>query len=594
MKFKKNFSSDKKSKIQTKKIEKKDNIIILPNINQSRLSNSSKSLISERINIVSYLKNTENSRIKKNSKIRIINIEKLNEDTNDSEIKKSNLISLKDQKSKSVNSLLTISQNNQSVSKKLVIPEKSGLIIKKNTDFKFLKSIKEETKKTYLYTLRNKNNPDLIRLIMSSRSQWKEVYPYLTTNYHLKWGASTRNMDFSILNKRKITNHMEYEHELTNKKNLFINLIKYCDVKGINAFDYIPFTVILNYNHTKNIANLKKLCTSSQLYEFNNQSPPFEYQDFFSLGNEKVDIYKYVNQSNLIKFHNSFILKENSYWILKPKDLCGGKLLILIDNLNDIEKYLRKFYDGLSKHTDFLQSNDENEVKSKEKNRFKYRSPVVLLQKYIERPLLYNKRKFDIRIWVLVSHKLEVYVFKEGHLSTSLFEFSIESISKNIHITNYDIQRKYDNFDLENNNEIDFHSFQKYLDSLYKGRTIQKPISIRNDLFPQMKNTISTTFKSVQSIINKKNREYSFVILGYDFLIDDDFKAWLLEINKNPGLSFTSNVTKRLVPRMIDDCIKITIDSIFKSENSDCGKSRFPIEPYSDYDNLWEKVEIMN
>ena len=42
-----------------------------------------------------------------------------------------------------------------------------------------------------------------------------------------------------------------------------------------------------------------------------------------------------------------------------------------------------------------------------------------ILQKYIKRPLLIHKRKFDIRIWALISHDMRLYCFKEAYVRTS-------------------------------------------------------------------------------------------------------------------------------------------------------------------------------
>lgn len=46
-------------------------------------------------------------------------------------------------------------------------------------------------------------------------------------------------------------------------------------------------------------------------------------------------------------------------------------------------------------------------------------------------------------------------------------------------------------------------------------------------------------------------------------MIDEDFNTWLIEVNTNPSLSESSKYLCELVPRMIDDLIKITVDKEF-------------------------------
>ena len=53
--------------------------------------------------------------------------------------------------------------------------------------------------------------------------------------------------------------------------------------------------------------------------------------------------------------------------------------------------------------------------------------------------MLIKKRKFDIRLWVLVTHEYKCYLFKEGYIRMSSREYSLDpSDIENafIHLTN--------------------------------------------------------------------------------------------------------------------------------------------------------------
>ena len=110
-----------------------------------------------------------------------------------------------------------------------------------------------------------------------------------------------------------------------------------------------------------------------------------------------------------------------------------------------------------------------------------------------------------------------------------------------------------------------------------------------------MKNLTKITFKSVGEKLMKMSPVLCFEIFGYDFILDNDFKPWILEINNNPGLGISSPVILKLVPRMLDDAFRLTIDKIFETKySSECidengkYKSKYQLDGFTDEENVFE------
>lgn len=84
---------------------------------------------------------------------------------------------------------------------------------------------------------------------------------------------------------------------------------------------------------------------------------------------------------------------------------------------------------------------------------------------------------------------------------------------------------------------------------------------------------IEMTLKCVDNgKLNPNQRRNTFEIMGYDFMIDEDLKPWLIEVNTNPCLEETSMLLRQILPRMIDDAFKLTIDVAFPAPCQSEGK----------------------
>jgi len=78
-----------------------------------------------------------------------------------------------------------------------------------------------------------------------------------------------------------------------------------------------------------------------------------------------------------------------------------------------------------------------------------------------------------------------------------------------------------------------------------------------------MKKFAADTIKAVSRKIDPQRRHCSFEIFGYDFMIDESMKVWLIEVNTNPCLELSSPLLARLIPSMLENAIKIAIDPLF-------------------------------
>jgi hypothetical protein len=415
-----------------------------------------------------------------------------------------------------------------------------------------------------------------------------------------------------------MANHFEFDSEIYNKKFMFINFLEFCHKNDLNVFDYVPFTLILSFkgkNFKNNFINFKEIFTNIKHLVANDSSHIFKnkskliynYNDLF-----KCDMNNHKYSDNIIFIPTTHYNGKN-YWLLKPTDLSGGKCIKFAESIEGMEKTIKKFYDGIEKdNKKFTTEKAEEEEgpnrtlergnspykekeSKKKKNTRRYISGTVIVQKYIESPLLYYGRKFDIRIWVLIDYNLNVYIFREGHLKTCSTEYSIGSKNKFAHITNYMLQKHNKDFQkFEEGNEVSFKDFQKCLDTEYA----DSKKNVFRDIVPQIKNIIQLTSMSVKEKININDRRFCYVVLGYDFMVDTNFKAWLIEINRNPGMVESSTLIRILIPRMLDEVFRLTLDTVFepKFENNDNNnyKSPFPVDGYSDYENVYEFICNLN
>ncbi|KAM9206900.1 tubulin polyglutamylase TTLL11 [Dugong dugon] len=201
-------------------------------------------------------------------------------------------------------------------------------------------------------------------------------------------------------------------------------------------------------------------------------------------------------------------------------------------------------------------------------------SRPAVVQEYICKPLLIDKLKFDIRLYVLLKSldPLEIYIAKDG-LSRFCTEPYQEPTPKNLHhifmhLTNYSLNIHSGNFvHSDSANTGSKRTFSSILCRLSsKGVDIKK---VWSDIISLVIKTVIALTPELKVFYQSdipagKPGPTCFQILGFDILLMKNLKPILLEVNANPSMRIEheqelSPGVFENVPSLVDEEVKVAV-----------------------------------
>ncbi len=234
----------------------------------------------------------------------------------------------------------------------------------------------------------------------------------------------------------------------------------------------------------------------------------------------------------------------NSLWIMKPSSKAQGKGVFIVTKLSQIKKWAKDRF---------------NQVVSAKDS--------YVVSKYVSNPLLVGGRKFDLRLYVLVTsyRPLKVYMYKEGfgRFCSTKYSSDLSDVDNlYIHLTNVAIQKFGEDYNEKHGGKWNVNNLKFFVES-----TRGKEASDR--MLLDIKFIIIQSLKACQNIII--NDKHCFEMYGYDILIDSNLKPWLIEVNASPSLT-ASTVSDRIMKTML---LNDTFEIVFGTE--------FPEKQFKDY-----------
>jgi len=209
---------------------------------------------------------------------------------------------------------------------------------------------------------------------------------------------------------------------------------------------------------------------------------------------------------------------------------------------------------------------------------------MSVVSRYVENPLLIQGLKFDLRVYVLVTsyEPLRAYIYREG-----LVRFASKPYSKDPkhltdayrHLTNYSINKGSSSFVENSEVQADNVGHKWSISALNKHL---RCIGVDAELmWTRIMDAIVKSLLSVEPVIGARTKataNYShncFELYGFDVLVDQDLKPWLLEVNLSPSMQADSPLDWQIKSSLLSDSFNLVgINKVTKQRLAEATRAK--------------------
>ncbi|XP_066882987.1 tubulin monoglutamylase TTLL4 isoform X2 [Kogia breviceps] len=189
----------------------------------------------------------------------------------------------------------------------------------------------------------------------------------------------------------------------------------------------------------------------------------------------------------------------------------------------------------------------------------------LLVQRYLHKPYLISGSKFDLRIYVYVTSydPLRIYLFSDGlvRFASCKYSPSMKSLgNKFMHLTNYSVNKKNAEYQA-NEDETACQGHKWALKALWSYLS-QKGVN-SDAIWEKIKDVVVKTIISSEPYVTSLlkmyvRRPYScHELFGFDIMLDENLKPWVLEVNISPSLHSNSPLDISIKGQMIRDLLNL-------------------------------------